>query len=95
MAGAEPRSRTRDYPLTLDELEGRNGTDHKMLWVPERSGYPTAVFTGSLTVGPAAGAVILTVYSDDGWILSLGPGPGGAQPVHTAPPALGPRTQEI
>ncbi len=46
-----------------------------------------AVFTGSLTVS-AAGRVTFNVYSDDGWILSIGPNAGGAQPGYVSGPML-------
>jgi hypothetical protein len=46
-----------------------------------------AVFTGSFTV-TAAGRVTFNVYSDDGWILSIGPNASGAQPGYVSGPML-------
>jgi hypothetical protein len=46
-----------------------------------------AVFTGSFTVS-AAGRVTFNVYSDDGWILSVGPNASGAQPGYVSGPML-------
>ncbi|MBV9579366.1 MAG: hypothetical protein JO057_12325, partial [Chloroflexi bacterium] len=46
-----------------------------------------AVFTGSFQV-PAAGRITFNVYSDDGWILSIGPNAGGAQPGYVSGPML-------
>jgi hypothetical protein len=41
-----------------------------------------AVFRGTLTIG--AGDVTFHLSSDDGWILGIGPGPGGAQPAYVS-----------
>lgn len=46
-----------------------------------------AVFTGSFTVN-AAGRITFNVYSDDGWILSIGPNASGAQPGYVSGPML-------
>lgn len=46
-----------------------------------------AVFTGSLQVA-APGRVTFNVYSDDGWILSMGPSGSGAQPGYVSGPML-------
>jgi hypothetical protein len=46
-----------------------------------------AVFTGSFTVS-AAGRITFNVYSDDGWILSIGPNASGAQPGYVSGPML-------
>jgi hypothetical protein len=46
-----------------------------------------AVFTGAFQVA-AAGRITFNVYSDDGWILSIGPGAGGAQPGYVSGPML-------
>jgi hypothetical protein len=46
-----------------------------------------AVFTGSFQVA-AAGRITFNVYSDDGWILSIGPSPSGAQPGYVSGPML-------
>jgi len=54
-----------------------------------------AVYTSTLTVA-SAGPVVFGILADDGWIMSIGPGPGGAQParvdgssdsLYNAPPA--------
>ncbi|HEY1297163.1 MAG TPA: FHA domain-containing protein [Chloroflexota bacterium] len=46
-----------------------------------------AVFTGSFQVA-AAGRITFNVYSDDGWILSIGPSASGAQPGYVSGPML-------
>jgi hypothetical protein len=46
-----------------------------------------AVFTGSFQVA-AAGRVTFNMYSDDGWILSIGPSSGGVQPAYVSGPML-------
>jgi hypothetical protein len=42
-----------------------------------------AVFTNTVHVA-GAGDVAFSFYSDDGWIMGIGPGPGGAQPTYVA-----------
>lgn len=44
-----------------------------------------AVFRGTLSVS-APGAVSFNFYADDGWILGVGAGPGGAQPAYAGGP---------
>ena len=46
-----------------------------------------AVFTGAFQVA-AAGRITFNVYSDDGWILSIGPNANGAQPGYVSGPML-------
>lgn len=46
-----------------------------------------AVFTGSFQVA-AAGRITFNIYSDDGWILSIGPNATGAQPGYVSGPML-------
>jgi hypothetical protein len=46
-----------------------------------------AVFTGAFQVA-AAGRITFNVYSDDGWILSVGPSASGAQPGYVSGPML-------
>ncbi len=46
-----------------------------------------AVFTGSFLV-TAPGRITFSLFSDDGWILSLGPNSGGAQPTYVSGPML-------
>ncbi|MBV9602525.1 MAG: FHA domain-containing protein [Chloroflexi bacterium] len=46
-----------------------------------------AVFTGAFQVS-AAGRLTFNVYSDDGWILSIGPSASGAQPGYVSGPML-------
>ena len=46
-----------------------------------------AVFTGQLQVS-AAGRITFNIYSDDGWILSIGPNGSGAQPGYVSGPML-------
>jgi len=46
-----------------------------------------AVFTGAFQVA-TAGRITFNVYSDDGWILSIGPNANGAQPGYVSGPML-------
>jgi hypothetical protein len=51
-----------------------------------------AVFTGTFQVA-AAGRITFSMYSDDGWILSLGPAvQGGGQPTYVSGQMLSPPT---
>ena len=46
-----------------------------------------AVFTGQLQVS-APGRITFNIYSDDGWILSIGPNGSGGQPGYVSGPML-------
>lgn len=46
-----------------------------------------AVFTGQLQVS-APGRITFNIYSDDGWILSIGPNSSGGQPGYVSGPML-------
>lgn len=51
-----------------------------------------AVFTGTFVVN-APGRITFNMYSDDGWVLSIGASAGGAQPQYVSGPNLaGPKT---